>query len=91
MNLYGQVEENVDMAYEQILWNGNAHDDKELKNVLSNLAYEDIESTNQDNQRFLPNPYVVVKLNGVEQTEKEPWLHVTWEHTEAFAISIGDN
>ncbi len=93
MDLYGQVEENVEMADEQILWNSNANanDDNELKNVLSRIAYEDIESANQSNQRFMPNPNVVVKLNGVEQADKEPWLHATWEHTYAFAISTGDN
>lgn len=79
INLYGQVEDYVEMAKEQIkMEHGDANDDEELEDMLSRIAYENIESQNKSNQRFVPNQDVVVKLNGVEQAEKLPWTYNMW-------------
>ena len=79
MNLYGQVEDYVEMAKELIkMENGDANDDEELENTLSRIAYENIESANKASQRFVPNQDVVVKLNGVEQEKRVPWTMNMW-------------
>ena len=79
MNLYAQVDEYVDMAKELIeAEEGDANDDEELEDTLSRIAYENIEQDNRNNQRFVPNQDVVVKLNGVEQAEKMPWTYNMW-------------